>query len=282
MVGKRFGGAITDLVHSTGGWTDPTTGARGAQPNAQLQMLASKQSLEMGANAIGYLMNQTEVLAYSTKDFTQKPKGFLIGLVETGGTEMLTDDLNIRALWGKLVDADTEGLLGGFSTFRAPDGSPGMSIAIDKGGKGMQDKIQSFLDESVGKIGADMPYNIHHSFSEGEILRATNDWTEAKNGQSYLGRIQEIGGRNAISGLVRDRRELEALVKADIAKGGPGPEGGGLQADFEQGGVGGPGAPQAGQQRAPARARARPGGQTELFAGRGLDRECLCDIDTAA
>ena len=67
-----------------------------------------------------------------------------------------------------------------------------------------------------------MPYNIDYGVSEGEITRATNDWTEAKNGQSYLSRIREVGGRNAHAELVHDRREFEKFIEAEAIKAGEG------------------------------------------------------------
>jgi hypothetical protein len=207
---ERLGVSLGDTVHATGGWE------RFTNPSTVQQAVASKESAEQTANLIGLYLQQDEVWVNSTKALTQNPKGYAIDLIEEGTSKMRSDE-GLLELWGKLTDKDTSGFIQGYQPIELADGSVGIRVLVDKGGK----KTKTFLEEEFPamfkEVGDDLSYKVNAQISEAEIVKVKNDWTKHPNGEGFLNNLGKDGGSDAASSggksFDSDRRELEEVFE---------------------------------------------------------------------
>ena len=202
---ERFGLNIGNVVHATGGWQ------RFTNPSTVQQAIASKEGAQAAANYIGYILQQTEVWVNSAKAMTKNPKAFAVDVVEVG-SKNIRDDARLSELWEKIVSSDETGLIQGYQPIELEDGSVGIRILVDKGGKKAREAVDA-LDAKMDDIVADLDYDVSLSTSEAEIYKARNDWTENPDGKDYLSAIdngrQGSAENQGRSGFDLDREELE-------------------------------------------------------------------------
>jgi len=199
------------IVHGTGAWEQYQN------PAAVTHALSTKTGADIAANALGYLLNQTEVWHNRAKPMTANPKGFGIDFIEKG-TKNLANKKYLQNFWNKVMKADTTGLLRGFQPIQLPTGEVGIRSLIDKGGEKNKNKIEEALREGgslrkmLEKLGPDIDVHGH----EAEITKAKNDWKEDKNGQSYLARLGDLLGSDPSAHLNSVRSQLENELEGHL------------------------------------------------------------------
>ena len=196
------------IVHGTGAWEQYQN------PAAVSHALSTSHAADIASNALGYLLNQTEVWHNRAKPMTSNPKGFGIDFIEKGSKNLANKEY-LQGFWNKVMAADTTGLLRGFQPITLPTGEVGIRSLIDKGGVSTRDKIEKSLSEGsplrkmLETIGPDIDIHGH----EAEITKARNDWKEHKNGEGYLARLGEILGSDPSAYLNHARSQLEAQLE---------------------------------------------------------------------
>lgn len=199
---------VHSLVHGTGAWKQYQN------PSTVGQSLATQKGADIAANALGYLLNQTEVWHNRAKPMTTNPKAFGIDFIEHGSNH-LADKENLKDFWQKIMAADESKLLEGYQPITLPTGETGIRALIPKGGQKTKDAIEKALQpgSSLHKALSEMPFNVNIGGHESEITKAHNDWSKDKNGESYLARLGETLGRDPASELNSARSQLEAHLE---------------------------------------------------------------------
>jgi hypothetical protein len=199
------------IVHGTGAWEQYQN------PAAVTHALSTKTGADIAANALGYLLNQTEVWHNRAKPMTTNPKGFGIDFIEKG-TKNLANKEYLQDFWDKVMKADTTGLLRGFQPIQLPTGEVGIRSLIDKGGEKNKNKIEEALREggSLRKMLEELGPDIDVHGHEAEITKAKNDWKEDKNGQSYLARLGDLLGSDPSAHLNSVRSQLENELEGHL------------------------------------------------------------------
>lgn len=208
---------LRSMVHGTGGWE------KFQNPAAVGQALATREGAEIAANALGYLLQQTEVWVNSIKGTTKNPKALAVDFIESGSDNLSTND-GLRSFWEKVMAADPTKLFVGYQPIRTVDGKVGIRVLIDKGGAARMQSVQDALSSS-GQIDAmlkKLDYDVETKGYEADLVKARNDWTtkESKNGQTYLARLADLGVRRTAADFSTLRGELENLFARELA--GPG------------------------------------------------------------
>jgi hypothetical protein len=198
---------LRNIVHGSGGWQ------KFQNPATVAQALATKEGSEIAANALGYLLNQTEVWSNAVKSMTKNPKAFAIDFVQLKGDDLSTDQ-GIMGFWEKVMETDPTGLFVGYQPIRTADNQPGIRVIIDKGGaKRMQD-IQAALEGPIAKMIKDSPLDIDARGYENELVKAVNNWEENPDGQLYLARLADLGVGSPATRLNPLRGELETAIES--------------------------------------------------------------------
>jgi GNAT superfamily N-acetyltransferase len=198
---------LRNIVHGSGGWQ------KFQNPATVAQALATKEGSEIAANALGYLLNQTEVWSNAVKSMTKNPKAFAIDFVQKKGDDLSTDQ-GIMGFWEKVMEADPTGLFVGYHPFTTVDNQPGIRVIVDKGGaKRMQD-IQAALEGPIAKMIKDSPLDIDARGYENELVKAVNNWEENPDGQLYLARLADLGVGSPATRLNPLRGELETAIES--------------------------------------------------------------------
>lgn len=238
VASKLSGIDLTNLVHGTGGWN------MYQNPAAVGQALATKEGSEIAANALGYLLQQTEVWANNVKPMTKNPKSFAVDFVEEtkGGNNYLATNEGLRDFWEQVQKNDPTGssknpLFVGYQPIMTSDGRPGIRVLIDRGGAKTQADLEEAINGPLTNMLRDMPMNVSVRGHEAEIVKARNDWKGAKDGRAYLERLEQLLGRNPSSELDPVRGQLEEIFKRELEgfKGKEGKAQGG-QVGFAKGG----------------------------------------------
>lgn len=202
IVKKETGIDVAPLVHGFGGWQNLENAS------AVAQALSSKHGAAHAADMIGYLLQQSEVWVNTVKVVTKAPKGFAVDLIEHGPNELgnyrgLATDADQRELFAVVRAADKTGLLEGYQPILTADGRRGIRILIDKGGAKRAEALSEVVDndiiDAVNKAG----FGIDATRHEAEIVKRRNDWREHPNGEEYLERLEQAGGRDSAARLVQ-------------------------------------------------------------------------------
>lgn len=211
------------LVHGTGGWN------RYQNPSAVAQGQIHKTGADIAANALGYLLNQSEVWHNIIKPMTKTPKAFAVDFVEKG-SKNLQDQEKLADFWEKLQKADPTGLFEGFQPIEMPNGEVGIRVLISKGGEKTKDRIMSALqgkvEEGSAKKGgnslhqmiAEMPFDMHATPYEAEITKHGNDWKENPNGEAYLERLGNLIGPDRAAAINSIRQQLEKEIEGHFTR----------------------------------------------------------------
>jgi hypothetical protein len=208
---------LRTMVHGTGGWQTYQN------PAAVGQALATREGGEIAANVLGYLLQQTEVWVNSIKATTQNPKALAVDFIESGSDNLSTND-GLRSFWEKVMAADPTKLFVGYQPIRTADGDVGIRVLIDKGGAKRMQSVQDALS-SGGQIDAmltKLDYDVKTRGYEADLVKARNDWTQkgSKNGETYLGRLADLGVRRTAADLDPLRGELEKLFERELSGAG--------------------------------------------------------------
>jgi hypothetical protein len=220
---KLAGINVHSLVHGTGAWEQYQN------PAAVGQSLSTQSGADIAANALGYLLNQTEVWHNRLKPMTSNPKGFGVDFIERG-SKNLANPKYLSDFWQKIMDADPHGLFKGFQPITLPTGEVGIRALIDKGGTKIKEKIEQSIMEggpihrALSSMGPDIGVMGH----EAEITKHRNDWKVDKNGESYLARLVPALGPNTPAHLNSIRAQLENRIE-NYLKGTQRPQKGGTQ-----------------------------------------------------
>ena len=208
---KISGIDLHSIVHGTGAWE------RYQNPAAVAQTLSTQKGADIASNAIGHLLQQTDVWHNRVKPMTKNPKGFAIDFIENG-SKNLADKDNLSDFWDKVMGADPHGLIRGYQPITLPTGEVGVRALIDKGGQGTQNKLEEAISPggALHKILSDLPYDIHMKGHEAEISKARNDWKEQKNGEGYMGRLVSLLGRDPSAELNSARSQLEKELEGHL------------------------------------------------------------------
>jgi len=204
---KLAGIDVRDIVHGTGGWQQYQN------PSTVGQALATKEGAEIAANALGHLLQQTEVWSNSVKPVTSSPKGFAVDFIADGDHNLHTDE-GLRDFWGKVMDADPlkgtpKALFQGYQPIRTADGKVGIRALIDRGGVGTMKVLSDAVEGPIRRMVESLPFDIHAKMHEAEIMKARNDWNEDRHGQAYKSRLVDLLKRDPAAELGRAGQELE-------------------------------------------------------------------------
>ena len=205
---KLAGIDVHSLVHGTGAWKQDQN------PAAVGQSLATQKGADIAANALGYMLNQTEVWHNRAKPITANPKGFGVDFIEHGSNHLADKD-KLKDFWQKIMAADESKLLEGYQPITLPTGETGIRALIPKGGEKTKQAIENALQPggSLHTALSAMPFNVNIGGHESEITKAHNNWSKDKNGESYLARLGETLGRDPTGELNSARSQLETHLE---------------------------------------------------------------------
>ena len=222
---KMAGIHIRDVVHGTGAWDNDQN------PATVGQSLMTQKGGDIAANALGYLLNQTEVWHNRIKPLggTTNPKGFAVDFVQNNGNDF-ADPEKLKQFWQSVQAADHHNIVRGYQPIRLPSGQVGIRALIDQGGLKTKEKIEDLLrhadpesqDIRLQKAGAlqqlvqGSNLDLHAIGHEAEISRAANDWKKDAHGQAYLARLVNLLGTNPQPELDHHRGELEAQFERHL------------------------------------------------------------------
>jgi hypothetical protein len=211
---KLAGIDVRDIVHGTGGWQNFQN------PSTIAQSFATKEGAEIAANALGHMLQQTEVWSNKVKGLTANPKGFAVDFIASGNHNLNTD-AGLRDFWSKIMEADpmkgtSKPLFEGYQPIVTRDGKSGIRVLIDRGGTGTQKNIDKALSGPINDVVKSLPYDMSASLREAEITKARNDWKAQKNGQTYLSRLRDLIGRDPTADLNSAGKELEEKFRQGI------------------------------------------------------------------
>lgn len=234
---KLSGIDLTNLVHGTGGWN------MYQNPAAVGQALATREGSEIAANALGYLLQQTEVWSNSVKPMTKNPKSFAVDFVQEGkgGNNYLATNEGLQDFWANVQKNDPSAgsknpLFVGYQPIMTADGRPGIRVLIDRGGAKTQNALEEAINGPLSKMLEDMPINVSVKGHEADITKARNDWKGQNNGQAYLERLEQLLGRNPAVDLDPVRGQLEEIFKRELGSSGQGKAQGGAVKGYAAGG----------------------------------------------
>ena len=195
---------VHSLVHGTGAWEQYQN------PSAVMQSLATQEGADIAANALGYLLNQTEVWHNRVKPMTANPKGFGIDFIEKN-TRNLADREYLADFWNKIMEADDTGLFRGFHPITLPTGEVGIRALVDKGGVGTKAKIENALGEngSISRLLQSLDIDVEGLGHEAEITKHRDDWKENPDGKLYMERLVNLIGPDRAARLADIRAQIE-------------------------------------------------------------------------
>jgi len=217
-------------VHGSGGWENFPPA-----PAVVENLLASPGGADIFADTVGYLANQTEVWAVrEVSKNAQDANGILLDIVEIG-SKKIEDGDNLQAVWRKLNEFNPE-VFQGYQPL-SYEGKSGIRVIVPFKYNPFKNKpeLRKYVEENKENFTAviDEVFPGENKFdinlADGNIRFHNNDWTESKNGESYLERLERsTNGEITRSLRVSDRPEFEAFLQGlfDTTKRTTGPDAG--------------------------------------------------------
>ena len=218
-VAELSGIDVRHVVHGTGAWEKTQS------PATVGQALMTQKGGDIAANALGYLLNQTEVWHNRAKPLggTKNPSGFAIDFIQKNGHE-LADPAYLQDLWQKITDADPHDIIKGYQPIKLPTGEVGIRAIITKGGEKTKGLIEGLIGQggSVRRVIEASPHDLEVMGHEAEVSRAVNDWKENPNGEAYMERLVNLLGPNSRAKLADIRTQLEKRLETHLNEIGSG------------------------------------------------------------
>ena len=218
-VAELSGIDVRHVVHGTGAWEKTQS------PATVGQALMTQKGGDIAANALGYLLNQTEVWHNRAKPLggTKNPSGFAIDFIQKNGRE-LADPAYLQDLWQKITDADPHDIIKGYQPIKLPTGEVGIRAIITKGGEKTKGLIEGLIGQggSVRRVIEASPHDLEVMGHEAEVSRAVNDWKENPNGEAYMERLVNLLGPNSRAKLADIRTQLEKRLETHLNEIGSG------------------------------------------------------------
>ena len=202
-------------VHGSGGWENFPPA-----PAVVENLLASPGGADIYADTVGYLANQTEVWAVrEVSKNAQDANGILLDIVESG-SKNIEDGDNLQAIWRKLNEYNPE-VFQGYQPL-SYEGKSGIRVIVPfkynpfKNKPALRKYVEDNTDELIKVVTEVFPESkkFDINLADGNIRFHNNDWTESKNGESYLQRLERsTDGEIARSLRVSDGPEFEAFLQ---------------------------------------------------------------------
>ena len=228
--GELSGTLSVGRVHGSGGWENFPPA-----PAAVENLLASPGGADVYADTLGYLANQTEVWAVrEVSKNAQNANGILLDIVEIG-SKNIEDGDNLQAVWKKLNEYNPE-VFQGYQPL-SYEGNSGIRVIVPfkynpfKNKPALRKYVEENKENFVKAVEEVFPNKekFDINLADGNIRFHNNDWTESKNGESYLERLEGTSnGEIARSLRVSDGPEFEAFLQGlfDTTKRTTGPDAG--------------------------------------------------------
>jgi len=102
----------------------------------------------------------------------------------------------------------------GYQPIRTADGQPGIRVIIDKGGPKTLQELQAAIDGPITDMLKKSDLDVRVRGYENELIKARNNWEENPDGQSYLGRLADLGLGSPATRLDPLRGELETAIES--------------------------------------------------------------------
>jgi adenosylhomocysteine nucleosidase len=170
-------------------------------PSAQFEVEATDEAAEDAMNIIGYLAQQTAVIASNRVEPGNRRA---IQIIDGAGTGF-SDRKTVQAFWGLLGESSPK-LLPGFSSAEA-GGKPGLYI-IDADGDWL-DKDQPKFVRAVERLSKEFGIATSFEYFTVEYVEQGNNWKLDSKGEQYLRRFD----RKGMSDL---RRRLETEYQPQV------------------------------------------------------------------
>lgn len=197
-------------VAGLGGWHEFTN------PSFKSRFIASPEVAGDVADIIGYLAQQTKVMGYRWQN-----SGDRLGVAIYGPA--LNSPEIVSRMWSSILKEHPD-FAAGFSPSRNADGTPGIEIILDKGGKKMQQRVEQEFVPGIHGIGQQLGLDLRvEGFSAAEESRS-HDWTQDPKGGSYLARLGQRYGPAVPERLeLYQRQELGPRIRDAIGSVRKGP-----------------------------------------------------------
>jgi hypothetical protein len=187
---RETGAKRVELAYRPGGYNDfPVV------PSAQLIVRASDASVHRALSIIGYLAQQTAVIA-SKK--TRAGNRHALEIVEHGSRRLAEREW-LEKFWRRLASLSPK-LGPGFSSIEV-NGRPGLYI-INSDGDWKAEDLDKF-SETVRAVSKEFELETSARRFEVKYVEIGNDWKANGDGASYLDRLGEAGGAGLRRRLVR-------------------------------------------------------------------------------
>ena len=180
-------------------------------PSAQLETITTVDGVEDAMNIIGYLAQQTAVIA-STHD--ERGTAAALHIVQKSGRD-LAAPAAVEKFWRRLSALEPK-LNPGFSATVGADRRPGLYI-IDTEGDWPHGDAHAF-DAAVASVSNEFKIETTVTHLRVNYLLLGNDWKQHHAGEQYLARLAERGRRRLVGRLrhvyrPRVERRIEQAFK---------------------------------------------------------------------
>jgi hypothetical protein len=200
---RESGAKQVRVLYGPGGYRDyPVT------PSAQLEILATPDQMHMVADIIGYLAQQTEVMASRPA-----PEGQTAALdvLETQG-KRLAEPITAERFWSRLRVRSPQ--LQGFLPLA---NSRGLRVMDADGAWSSRDTLK--FGDAVNRAGLESGLDLQAKQLKVRLVRTGNDWKTRPAGQSYLYRLQ-TGGHADLARRLKGKYQpqVESWIQAAFRK----------------------------------------------------------------
>ena len=214
-IANEFAGVTIDqgLVERSGGYMGVIN------PSTVAQSPMTKETAEIAANTLGYILEQDEVWSHKRKPFTKNPKAIALDIYDNTGALSDIEFNEIFMLVSGLGPKDVDGnpVIQGFQPVRRRGGAgnagevDGIRILVEGKPRELA-ALNDFIDNGLlDAIQADVDIDA----AEAEIYRAKNDWAKDRDGNGYLEKIDSL--RPEGRGILGDAKaELDTLIEQSL------------------------------------------------------------------
>lgn len=185
------------------------------QPSVQIELQGSEAAVRDFMDAVGYLLQQTEVWSARPDPYGGR---MAFDIFELGSRTLDAPEVMER-FWQRLLELGGESIVQGFQPLIArglqdvPDGQPGFRLIQATPTRWSGEEIARF-QEALQMVADEFELDVFFQDLMVELVTTGNNWTEARDGQGYL-RGLGSRGRSALQGrLVGEyRRRVEEWLE---------------------------------------------------------------------